>query len=294
VSPVSRPGGADLVVLAAVLMWGANFSFTKYALASIDALSFSLLRHLCASVVLLALAAMTTGLRVARRDLLSLAGLGVLGVTLYQSMWTFGLAHTTAAKSSILVATTPIFGALMAPLFGQRAPRVMAWAGIIGAFSGVYLIVNDGFAPRRLDGGGVLGDAVTLAGAVVWAVYNTWSGPLLLRVGAVKALTWSTLFGTLAFLPVAGWGALRAPWSAQDSHFWLAFGFSFLLSPVVGALLWYRGMQLLGVGRTLVYAYLIPVVAIGTASLLLGERLSLPQAVGVVVVLIGVAVARRG
>jgi drug/metabolite transporter (DMT)-like permease len=64
------------------------------------------------------------------------------------------------------------------------------------------------------------------------------------------------------------------------------------LSIGLAYLLWYRGVQRLGNNRTAVYSNLVPVTAMATAWLWLGEVPTLLQAIGAVVILLGLTIAR--
>src|SRR3546814_10793853 len=112
----------------------------------------TLFRSLAATTLMVVLA-WRQGLKLPRRqDWLPLIGLGLLGITMMQLLWTNALSLTTASKGAILVAVSPIWAMLFTSLRGQR-PGLLAWCGIILSFSGVFLVINNSITGINLGGG---------------------------------------------------------------------------------------------------------------------------------------------
>jgi O-acetylserine/cysteine efflux transporter len=290
----SRPafGRADLYVLFTALVWGATYPVAKPIVAAVDPFFFSAMRYIVAAALLfVVMAASGQSLRVERRDLLPLLGLGLLGYTAFQGIWGFALVLTTAAKGSILISTTPVFGALFARLRGERLGAA-GWAGVLLAFAGVYLVVSNGAAGPDLGGGALLGDALFVLNAAVWALFTSTSAPVVARLGAVRTMAWSALLGSLILLPLGLPDALAEDWSAVPPGLGWNFAFLSAISGAAGLLAYYAGLRRLGVARSMVYLYLIPVFAAAIAILFLGESLSAAQAAGGCAVLAGIALAR--
>ena len=98
--------------------------------------------------------------------LIALSG-GLLGA--HFATWVPSLRFTTVASSTALVATQPVWAALIAHRRGVAITRV-AWIGIALALLGALVLTGVDFAltPRAL-----FGDALALAGAVLAALYVT-------------------------------------------------------------------------------------------------------------------------
>jgi O-acetylserine/cysteine efflux transporter len=285
-------GRADLYVLFTALVWGATYPAAKPIVALVDPFFFSAARYIVAALLLVAVMAATgQPLRVARRDLLPLLGLGLLGYTAFQGIWGFALVLTTAAKGSILISTTPVFGALFGRLRGERLGGA-GWAGVLLAFGGVFMVVSNGAAGFDLGGGALLGDALFLLNAAVWALFTSTSAPVVARLGALRTMAWSALFGSVILLPLGLPAALALDWSVVPPALGWNFAFLSAISGAGGLLAYYAGLRRLGVARSMVYLYMIPVFAAATAVLFLGERLSVAQAAGGCAVLAGIALAR--
>jgi hypothetical protein len=172
----------DLLMLGVTIIWGINFSVLKVALQYFSPLAFNALRFSLATLImLLALRWQRESIAVSRSDLLAVVGLGLLGHTLYQLVFINGLARTTPANASLLMATAPIFVVLYGRILGIERTNRLVWGGICVSFAGILLLVLGGGGQVRLGGSTILGDLLVLGAAMLWAAYTTGSKPLLAR-----------------------------------------------------------------------------------------------------------------
>lgn len=129
-------------------------------------------------------------LHLSRREWL-LAGAAGLLLGAHFATWVPSLRFTSVAASTALVATQPVWAALIARARGQRVPR-QAWVGIAIALAGVLVLTGVDFA---LDPRSLIGDGLALAGAVLAAAY--------VSVGAEVRQTVSTTSYTFVCYAVA-------------------------------------------------------------------------------------------
>ena len=134
-------GTTDLLMLGAVVIWGLNFTVVKLAIQDFSPMAFNALRFGLATVVMLAILgwrATSSGAReppgVARADIPAIILLGLLGHTLYQLVFINGLARTTPANSSLLMATSPIWVVIISYLLRIERVNRRMWAGILLSF----------------------------------------------------------------------------------------------------------------------------------------------------------------
>lgn len=286
------PARGDVLLLLTALIWGVNFPVSKHVLAHVPPMAYATSRYVLASAVLMALLWWRRGLpRLERRDLLPLAGIGLLGITLFQGLWANALTLTTASKAAIFISTSPIWAALWLALSG-RGLRPAALAGVLLSFGGVFLIMNNSVTALTLGGGLLIGDLMFLAIAAIWALYSAVAPPYLARLGALTVTAWTMLLGTLPLLPLGLPGLVALDYGALPGSAWAGFAFAAIFAAALGFLWWYEGLQALGLGRAMLYSYLVPVFAIASAVLFLGEPFSLVQALGTAIVLAGIRLAR--
>ncbi|MFQ6058942.1 MAG: DMT family transporter [Anaerolineae bacterium] len=289
-----RPFGAtDLMLLTLVLIWGVNFSVVKGALAEMSPLSFNALRFALASILTLILLRITeSDLSFPRGDWGRLLLLGLVGHTAYQLLFINGLARTRAGNSSLILATTPIFVALLSAVLGIERIRGRAWLGIFLSFAGIFLIVESSGKGLGLASQTLTGDILTLFGTLCWSTYTVLSKPMLGRYSPLKltGLTMST--GTFFLILFSLPQLAEQDWGAVSWQSWLGLIYSFSLAIALGYIVWYTGVRRIGSARTAIYSNLIPVVALTVAWFTLGERIASLQLVGAAVILVGIYLTR--
>ncbi len=269
-----------------------NFPIAKSVLSVMDPLVFSSTRYLAASFFLfLLLIIRRQSIRISGKDALQLLGIGLLGVTLFQGGWAFGLNLTTASKASILLTTAPVFGSIFALFKGERT-SVVGWFGILLSLFGVFIIINNNLTEITLGDSSFVGDMLMIGAACVWALYTTVSGTMVAKHGPILVTAWGMLFGA-TLLTLAGIPALMAQdWAVVSPANWLAWSSTALIGAAF-AFIWYSsGISRLGITRGMSYSFVVPVVAIATAVLFLGESMSMIQIGGAVIVLIGIKLTR--
>jgi drug/metabolite transporter (DMT)-like permease len=290
-----RFGLSDLLMVAVTVVWGVNVSFIKIGLREMTPNAFNGWRLLLTAVLLaILLAASGEGFRIGRRDLVGLALLGIAGNAIYQAIFIHGIQGSTAANTSLILSTSPIFVALIgAALRIERIPPV-SWAGILVSFAGLYLVITLRAGGLRLSSAGLGGDALLLVGTVLWAACTVFAKPFLARMSPLKYSALTVGIGTLAYLPLSGRDMAAVRFTAVSWQAWASLAFSAVFALVFGYIVWYYSVQRVGNARTAVYNNLTPISAAIFAALLLGERLRPAQAAGAAVVLLGVGLTRAG
>ena len=283
-----------LMGLFTAISFGSAYPVAKPIVGVIDPFVFSAARYLVAGTILMLGVAIVAGGKFLppRRDLVRLTIAGFLGLAVFQGLWGVALDLTTASKAAVLVSTTPIFGALIQAAEGQRLPAP-AWAGIAVAFAGVFCVINNSFTTLNVAGGSLLGDAMFVGIAGVWALYGALSRPVIARSGAVRTAAWSALLGSLFLLPLAVPGLVRQEWGNVDPSLAVNFAHVALIIGCLGMLTWNGGLKHLGLARMTVWLYLTPVSAMLLANILLGEFPTTPQIAGALLVVLGVFLTQR-
>jgi drug/metabolite transporter (DMT)-like permease len=130
------PALAEVSLLLAVFFVGTDVVSVKYALEGLPPLAFMPARYVLAGLLLLAflrLLGMNAGGGLGRGDLLVLAGLGSVGITINYVGYTVGLSLTSGSNAALIIATAPVWGLLLGIVLGLervapgRAPSGSGW-----------------------------------------------------------------------------------------------------------------------------------------------------------------------
>jgi drug/metabolite transporter (DMT)-like permease len=278
-------------LLLAVLFLGTNPVAVKVAVAEFPPLPFVAMRFTLAGLLLLALVALLEPRdgRPGRRDILSLAGVGLLGVGANNVAFTLGVSMTTASETALIYAAVPIWGILLGLALGLERPTPWGILGVCLAFLGVGVVIYGGLTGST----SLLGSLLVVVATVCWGSYAVLSLPLLRRYSPLVVASYTMLFGGLGALPLALPGLLDAGWTAASARAWEALAYSTLLVAAFGFWAWQRGVSQVGANRVLVYQYLITLVGVAAGVLLLGESLTANKFLGGAIILLGVYLARR-
>ncbi|MCE5191577.1 MAG: DMT family transporter [Actinomycetia bacterium] len=274
----------------ALVLWASAFAGIKAGLKGFGPGELALLRFGTASLVLAVFALVT---RMRLPDLADIPKIGfasVLGITIYHLCLNFGETTVTAGAASLIIASGPIFTALLAMLFLKERLTAWGWAGIAVAFSGVALItLGEGTGGLAFQPAAML----VLVAAVSTAAYFVASKPLLRKYAPLEFTSYAIWLGTVPML-VFSPGLLselpHAPLSATISVIYLG------VFPGAIAYALYSGvLSKLPASIASSFLYVQPVTATIIAWVWIREVPSLVTLVGGALALVGVAlVSTRG
>lgn len=310
-APSRRVAPIDLLLLLMTLIWGTNYAIVKHAFREMDPQAFNALRLTVASCTFAAVIAWAhvrgarseargeavpailsvfhTRERLNGREWLGLAGLGVVGQCLYQYCFVAGLSQTSVANSALLVAITPVLIAVTSAVSGREPVGWGHWAGAGLSIAGIYIVVGGG---AHLSGSTLHGDLTMIVAVLCWTAYTLGSGPLMRRHSPVGVTGLSMIIGTMMYVPLV-FGHLRTLDPSRISGVtWFSVVYSALTALCVAYTIWYAAVREIGSARTSIYSNLVPVVAMLTAVLFLGESLAARKVAGAAAVLAGIALTR--
>jgi drug/metabolite transporter (DMT)-like permease len=283
-----RPSAAVLVgLVGAQILFGCFHVIGKAVLREVPPLALAGLRVLVAAPILTAMAWRHDHVIPARRELMTIGLLGLLGVFANQLLFILGLQRTTAISASILMLSVPVFAAAAGALLGIER---LGWRRLTGTAVTVIgaLVLLD---PRRLSGGAsaLTGDALILGNGLCYALFIVLQRPVFTRLPWRTVIAWSFLLGGLPVLPLALPSLLRLDPSTLSLG--ALGGVAYVtLGATVGA----YALSTWAVRRSspsLVAAAttLQPVVAVALGSVVLGERLAVGQVIGFALIATGLS-----
>lgn len=291
-SDASQRRRAELGLLLVTLSWAVNFIVVKGTGSQIPPMTFAWVRFSVAALLLLALLRWReVSIGLPRRDLPPIAALGVIGFGVYQVLWASAIQLITAGDSALLVATTPVLAVLTAVLARSdtlTAPRVV---GALISFSGVAIVIGrGGSAGQQVS---LVGDVVTLAAALCWAIYTSFGAPVLRRHSPLAVSAWAIAAGSLALAPFGLVAAAGADWSGVEPIGVAAWAYSALIAAGISNVVLFDGIRLLGPARAVAFQFLVPLFAVLIGAAVLAEPISTGQLIGGAVIVVGVLLTRR-
>jgi len=289
----------EVLILGTVLVWGLNFPVIKIALGVmhphvVNAFRFTAsILALGAVYVIQARRARMPVFAPYRTSGLSIVGLGLLAFVVYQYCYIVGMDQTSAGSAALIMSSAPLWTAVAGTRFNLERLRFVAWAGLAMTLAGTAVIIVGGHRELALGAESLLGNLMMLAAAVFWGSYTALSRPVL------RSVTPSGLafLGLLPSLPILYGISLPHFQGFELSDItpaiWVALLFSGTLSTGVAIVAWSVAVRHLGASHTAAFGNLVPIVALGAGTLVLGEPISTIQILGGCLILAGLYLVRR-
>ena len=270
----------------AICVWGSTFIFSKIMLRDFTPLQIMTMRFMVAYIVLWCLYPKVE--KTTFKDNLGIFVLSLFGNTIYFLFENNALQYTLAANVSIIVASAPIWTAILAHFFskGEKIRRNTIYGSAL-AFAGVALVVFNGTIVLKFN---PLGDILSLGAALSWAVYSILVVKYVNRFSSFFLMRRATLCAMIASVPMLIIsGQMDMPFECllqKDTLFSIIF--LGVLGSGVSYVLWNMATRILGVIKVNAYIYVNPFVTMITAGIFLGEPVTVMGIIGAVMIIGGV------
>jgi drug/metabolite transporter (DMT)-like permease len=283
---------AYIFLLLTTLLWGGNSVAGKLAVDHVSPMTLVFLRWVLAVAILLPIGWRTIqqDWPVVRRHWVVLAALGASGFTLFNTIFYTALNYTTAINVSIEQAAMPVLIIVANFIFFRLRVSWVQIAGVVLTIAGVILTACHGDPRRLLTLELNFGDAIMLVAVVLYSGYTVG-----LRLKPV--MHWQSLMLSLAVaalitsLPFLLWEVAAGKAVAPDARGWTVIVYTAIGASVISQVTYIRGNELIGANRAGLFINLVPIFGTLLSVLIVGETFQLYQALALVLVLGGIALA---
>ncbi|WP_298724462.1 DMT family transporter [uncultured Ferrovibrio sp.] len=283
---------APLAAASVGIQVGAAMVATRFVVGESGPATLAMMRYAIGALCLLPLLHwQKQPMRFARRDILPIAGLGIVQFGVLIALLNYGLSHVSAARAALLFACFPLLTMIVAALLGRESLTWAKTAGVLLTIAGVALALGEKvFAAASADHW--IGEAAVLLAALCGAVCSVLYRPYLQRYPTLPVGAFAMLasVGFLALL--AAYEGAFTTWSGYSAPGWAAVIFIGISSGLF-YFIWLWALRHTSPTRVTIFLGLSPVTAALLGTLLLDEPFTMPLAAGLLLVLAGLWLAHR-
>lgn len=286
---------AYLLLTFTALFWAGNAIVARAAREIVPPLALAFWRWTFALVLVLPFAwqYLRDDLPAIRKNWRVIVLLGALGIGAFNSLLYTGLQETTALNAMLLQSGQPALILLLGSIvMGDRTSRRQV-VGALVALLGVVWIIARGNVEGLINFRFNAGDLTIAVAVFLWAIYFV----MLRRRPAIHPLSLFALTIVIGISGIAPFYVIeilsgRLITLRQES--WLAIGYVSVFPSVLAYLFFNRGVELIGSAGTGMYMNVMPLLGSGLAILFLHEQLHYFHALGLLLIVGGIAFAGRG
>ncbi|NDJ19049.1 DMT family transporter [Myxacorys almedinensis] len=275
---------AELLLLAA--LWGGSFLFMRIAAPVLGPIWLIELRVLLAGLILLPILVRLNLWHEVRRNWISLFIVGCINSAIPFALLAFSSISLPAGFTSILNATAPLFGTIVASVWLKERLTITRMIGFILGFVGVIILM--GWKTITATSAFVMAVSAGLLAAFMYAIAAPYIRQKLAGVPSLVVATGSQLGAAFLLLPAL---PFTIPQQAPTTIIIVSVLGLALLSTAFAYILYFRLIQNIGSTKALTVTYLIPLFAMLWGAVLLKEAVTTSMILGCSLILLGTAIA---
>jgi drug/metabolite transporter (DMT)-like permease len=280
------------LVLMAVF-WSGVFPAVNIVLKSMGLFTSVFLRFSIAAVILLLLLRLREQRlpRLSPREFVMVLVLGVLGISVYNCLFSYGLTLVEASRAALIVPTNPAFTALFAAiLLKERLGAVRATGVALSVLGALWVLARGDFQTLSSFEFGV-GEAVLVACIFMWSGYTLLGRVALSTLSPLALTAYVMAFGS-APLALFAW-LEHSSLAGVTWQGWAALGYLVAFGTVLPFLWFYEGVKTLGAARAAQFINLVPPLAVLESVLLLDESVTPGLLAGMALVAAGLYLTNK-
>jgi len=284
-----------LCAMAATLFWSGNFIIARELNDSVAPVSLAFGRWLVAVLALFpfAIRPLIAQWEHVKTNLPYLSVTAFTGVTLFNTLLYMGGQTTGALNLALISITSPIFMVILARIFYGETLTFFRAAGILLVAAGVIALITRGQPSRLLSLTFSIGDVWMLTGAIIFAVYSILviKKPPQLGLWAFQLSTF--ILGLILLLPFLAWEYAVAGPSVFDAKAIYSIIYLGVFASLFSFVLWNQSILLIGVSKTGMVYYTLPIFSGLMAWYFLGEKIGWLHLYSGVLIVSGILLANR-
>jgi drug/metabolite transporter (DMT)-like permease len=218
----------------------------------------------------------------------------VLNGLLYLLIFVKGISLTTAGNVALIMASLPMWTAVLSCLFLSERLPLLNWIGLTVTLAGTVIVTTHSGKQIDLGGQFLFGNLTILAATITWSSATVVSRTLMQNITPLQLAAISCVLTTPVHLTLT-WRQL--PDEIPKLQDWLLLAcliYSGVLSTGIAYATWNAGVRMVGASHAAVYQNVVTLVAVLGGWVFLSEQISAVQVWGGLLTAAGLVLMRRG
>jgi drug/metabolite transporter (DMT)-like permease len=281
-----------LLILLAVIFWGASFVATKTVLLEIKPVTIIILRLLLASILLTIIALSTR--RKFSINPKSHGWIFILALVAVLHLWiqVTGLQYTTASNTGWIIGTAPVFIALLGLVFYKEKITLIQLAGILIAILGLLMLIGKGDI-ANVDLIENKGDLLVLGSAFTWGVYSMVNKKISLSCSPLMTILYLFLMMSIIIIPFNLSSQTINSVVNLSLTGWISILFLGLFCSGIAYVIWAQALRDMEAAKVSAFLYFEPFVTVVVAWFFLKEEITLMMILSGILITAGVFIVNK-
>lgn len=271
----------ELVFLAA--LWGASFLFMRVGSPEFGPILFMAFRTLTASIFLIPFMVLKNQHSQLKGRWRQVFIMGAFNTAIPFALFAYAVLTLSAGVTSVLNATTPLFGALIAFVWLKNKTSFVGMLGLSLGFIGVYILMSDKITGT--NDSVILPTIAVLGATFCYGVAANYTKQYMSDIKPLALAAGSQISSTLMLLPI---GLFFLPEQMPSNDAILSVILLGVLCTGIAYIIFFRLIAEAGATNAISVTYLIPVFGLFWGYLFLDEQITLTIIAGSSCILFGV------
>jgi drug/metabolite transporter (DMT)-like permease len=285
---------AYIGLVATSIIWGTSWVASKIAVkGNVPGLEVAAIRQFMGGVLFVGFFLIRGEKLPTAKQMLWLAGMGTLLFVIANGFATVALRYIPSGLAALIAALYPLSVVIIERIFFRNTKITwVTFVGLLLGITGIGIVFYDNAFHNQPEGY-VLGLILSLIAMLSWSVGTIIIARNKVKINAYNATGWQMLLGSFLLMIMTLASGNTIPITAIPSSTWLAIAYLVFVSSIVAFVAFIYTMKHLEPAIAALYAYINPIIAILTGSVLMNEKLTIDILIGSAITLVGVFLVNR-
>lgn len=285
---------AYIGLVATSIIWGTSWVASKIAVkGNVPGLEVAAIRQFMGGVLFVGFFLIRGEKLPTAKQMLWLAGMGSLLFVIANGFATVALRYIPSGLAALIAALYPLSVVIIEQIFFHNTKITwVTFVGLLLGITGIGIVFYDNAFHNQPEGY-LLGLILSLIAMLSWSIGTIIIARNKVKINAYNATGWQMLLGSFLLMIMTLASGNTIPITVIPSSTWLAIAYLVFVSSIVAFVAFIYTMKHLEPAIASLYAYINPIVAILTGSVLMNEKLTIDILIGSAITLIGVFLVNR-